>query len=243
MTSPHPPAPSRPRRDPLAVAAIAVALIALVFSLTGLAGAGSSPDAGLNRKIAKLNKRISQMKNRCPITNSVDFGTWCRESTPHSVPVKDTGMNDFFYATRICAREGGWLPTAAQLIGAVRKAALQSTIDDDPGTSGAEEFPEAIRGIKDKREMSSDLFTTTAGSEAAGSEGVTPGSKGNGAQGEPDPVPMPANPVPDTLDYVTVYDNHNKGGFAGGSPVGKPESFRCAYAKNWQGKQRISRTD
>ena len=69
--------------------------------------------------------------------------------------------------------------------------------------------------------MSSDLFTTTAGSEAAGSEGVTAGSRGNASQGEPDPVPLPANPVPDTLDYVTVYDNHNRGGFAGGAPVGK----------------------
>lgn len=240
MTSPRSP---RPRRDPLALAALLVALLALVFSVTGLAGAGSGPsNSQLNKKISQLNKRVSKLKVHCPISNSIDFGTWCLESTPHSVPVKDTGKNDYFYATRVCAQEGGWLPTAAQLIGAARKAPLQSTIDDDPGTSGAEEFPEAIRGIKDKREMSSDLFTTTAGSEAAGSEGVTAGSKGNGAQGEPDPIPMPADPVPDTLNYVTVYDNHNRGGFAGGVPVGKPESFRCAYAKTWQGKQRISKT-
>lgn len=229
------------RRDPLAVAAILLALLALVFSFTGLAPAGNAPSAKLDRKLKQLNARILDLKVHCPISNAVDFGTWCLESAPYRVPTKDTGTNDYFYATRTCAREGGWLPTAAQLIGAARKAALQSTIDDDPGSSGAEEFPDASRGIKDKREMSSDLFTTTAGAEAAGSEGVTAGSKGNAAQGEPDPVPVPANPVPDTLDYVTVYDNHNRGGFAGGAPVGKPESFRCAYAKTSQSKQRPSR--
>jgi hypothetical protein len=241
MTSPTTSGPAPRRRDPLAIAALLVALLALVFSLTGTAPADKAPSAKLSRQIKQLGARISKLKVHCPITNAIDFGTWCLESTPYRVPIKDTGRNDYFYATRTCAREGGWLPTAAQLIGAARKAPLQSTIDDDPGSSGAEEFPEATRGIKDKREMSGDLFTTTAGPEAAGSEGVTAGSKGNAAQGEPDPIPMPANPIPDTLDYVTVYDNHNYGGFAGGAPVGKPESFRCAYAKTSQGKQRQSR--
>ena len=239
--SPNPPSAAPRRRDPLAMAALLLALLALVFSLTGLGQAERSSTAKLSKQVKSLNARVAKLKTHCPISNSVDFGTWCLESTTYRVPVKDTGKNDYFYATRTCAREGGWLPTAAQLIGAANKAALQSTIDDDPGTSGAEEFPEAVRGIKDKREMSSDLFTTTAGSEAAGSEGVTPGSKGNQAQGEPDPVPMPANPAPDTLNYVTVYDNHNKGGFAGGAPVSKAENFRCAYAKTSQGKQKASR--
>jgi hypothetical protein len=88
--------------------------------------------------------------------------------------------------------------------------------------------------------MSGDLFTTTAGSAAAGSEGVTAGSRGNQAQGEPDPTPMPANPSPETLQYVTVYDNHNHGGFAGGAPVGRPENFRCAYAVGSQRKPKLS---
>lgn len=242
MNSPIPPLSGPRRRDPLAIAALLVALVALVFSVSGLASAGSSSTSKVNRQIKQLNRKVAKLRTHCPISNSIDFGTWCLEASPHTVPGKDVGKNDYFYATRICAREGGWLPSAGQLIGAVRKAALQSTIDDSPATSGAEEFPEAARGIKDKREMTSDLFTTTAGSDAAGSEGVTIGSKGNASQGEPDPVPMPANPVPDTLNYVTVYDNHNRGGFAGGAPVGTPESFRCAYAKTSQGKQRLSRT-
>jgi hypothetical protein len=66
-----------------------------------------------------------------------------------------------------CVEEGGWLPSAAQLIGAAPRAKLQSTIDDNPVTSGAEEFPDPKYGIKDHREMSGDLFTVSAGSSAA----------------------------------------------------------------------------
>ena len=91
--------------------------------------------------------------------------------------------------------------------------------------------------------MSGDLFTTTAGAEAAGSEGVTVGSRGNTSTGEPDPTPAPANPSPETLDYITVYDNHNMGGFAGGEPVSKPESFRCAYAVGSQKKTKPVKTN
>ena len=83
--------------------------------------------------------------------------------------------------------------------------------------------------------MSSTLITTTSGGTAAGSQGVTPGSKGNPRAGEPDPVPVPADPAPDTLQYVTVYDNRNRGGFAGGKEVQQPENFRCAFAKTQGG--------
>jgi hypothetical protein len=38
-----------------------------------------------------------------------------------------------------------------------------------------------------------------------------------------------ANPAPATLQYVTVYDNGDQGGFAGGVPSGTNERFRCAY--------------
>lgn len=48
---------------------------------------------------------------------------------------------------------------------------------------------------------------------------------------EPDPVPQPANPSPETLQYVTVYDNRDRGGFAGSKPVGQPEAFRCGFSK------------
>jgi hypothetical protein len=35
--------------------------------------------------------------------------------------------------------------------------------------------------------------------------------------------------MPDTLQYVTVYDNYNQGGFAGSEPVSTPENFRCGF--------------
>jgi hypothetical protein len=226
----HPSFSSTPkRRDPIALAALAVALIALVFSMVGGA------PAALQKK-KSLGSLVSKLKLNCPIPEAVDLGTWCLESSIHPVPPKDIGLNNYVYAAKTCVKEGGWLPTAAQLIGAAARAKLQSTIDDNPTTSGRDEFQSAKNGIRDKREMTSDLFTTTAGSDAAGSEGVTVGSRGNTSIGEPDPAPMPAVPMPDTLDYVTVYDNHNLGGFAGGESVGTAENFRCAYAKGSQGQ-------
>ncbi len=250
----------------LSGAALVVSIIALVSSFGGLAPAAKtnqSPQqkqklptkpqnaaarkdaAAVNKKFKALDKRFESISKRvngvtsaCPVSGAIDLGSWCLEGSTFKVPTNETGQNDYFYATQKCVKEGGWLPTAAQLIGAAPEAALKSTLNDDPGTSGASEFPEAANGIKDEREMSSDLFTTAAGSRAAGSEGVTEGAKGVGNLGEPDPVPMPAEPSPETLDYVTVFDNHNLGGFAGGEPVGKAENFRCAYAKGYQGKPR-----
>jgi hypothetical protein len=251
---------STTRRDPvpriLSAAALAVALLALLSSMAGIAparpashgsgggegGAATAKAEGkkkreARKKAAALGKRLSSLKLSCPVSGAIDMGSYCLEGSTYKVPTSETGQNDWLWASQKCVAEGGWLPSAAQLIGAAPEVALKSTIDDDPGTSGASEFPEAAHGIKDEREMTSDLFTTAAGSRAAGSEGVTAGSRGVGDLGEPDPVPVAAEPVPETLDYVTVYDDHDQGGFAGGEPVGKAENFRCAYAKA-QGRPR-----
>ena len=37
--------------------------------------------------------------------------------------------------------------------------------------------------------------------------------------------------MPQSLQYVTVYDNGDSGGFAGSKPVSAPESFRCGFMK------------
>ncbi len=106
---------------------------------------------------------------------------------------------------------------------------LASTIDDVPVSSSPD--VDASDGLKDRREMSATLVTTQAGSSASGSQGVSEGSRGDPKAGEPDPVPLPANPSPQSLQYVTVYDNHDKGGFAGSKPVSSPETFRCGFNK------------
>jgi hypothetical protein len=257
MSSHRPTFASTAPRDPvprlLAAAALAVSLLALLFSMTGTAPAGSATHTAKNAKghqreakkhaqeakksKAALQKRLAGLTENCPISGAIDMGSYCLEGSTYKVPAAETGQNDYLYATQKCVAEGGWLPSAAELIGAAPEVALKSTLDDDPGTSGTSEFPEASRGIKDEREMTSDLFTTGSGARAAGTEGVTAGAKGVGSIGEPNPVPVPAEPLPETLDYITVYDNHNQGGFAGGEPVGKAENFRCAYAKK-QGKPR-----
>src|SRR5262249_33981693 len=150
MSAPSP-APT-PTRDPLprlmSSAALLVALVALVFSMGGLSTAKSTRKVvylGKNGKIpAKYLPVVGAAKNakklggatrgklsvNCPIPNAIDLGTWCLESGPYPIPPKDTGKNNYFYATQACVKAGGWLPSAAELIGAANRAKLQSTIDD-----------------------------------------------------------------------------------------------------------------
>jgi hypothetical protein len=240
--------------------ALLIALLALVMSMTGLADAASravtaaidghaitsKPKAGAILTLGRNGKfpaaAIPTVRNAsrvggktpeellgtCP-SRSVDIGTWCLSAAPYPVPHADVGENNFFWASKACEAEGGWLPSASELIGAAERVQLESTIHDSPSTATVSTEP--ALGLIDKREMSSTLVTTEAGSSAAGSEGVSEGATGNPKLGQPDPVPAPADPSPQWLQYVTVYSNGTKGGFAGSEPVGQPENFRCAFDK------------
>ena len=240
--------------------AMVIALIALVLSTTGLADAARHAVAGAinghpisarpraggilllgkNRKFPPAaiptvrnasrvgNKTPAQLEGTCPPA-TVDLGTWCLETAPFPLTNAQIGKNNYIFASKACVAEGGWLPTAGQLVGAADRVKLESTIHDSPLTSTVQLDPS--RGLLDQREMSSTLVTTEAGSAAAGSEGVSEGAKGNPRQGQPNPIPLPANPLPESLQYVTVYSNGQKGGFAGSEPVGAPENFRCAFNK------------
>ncbi len=171
---------------------------------------------------------VSQLTPSCAPT-TVDIGTWCLMAAPFPLANDQAGKNNYFFASQACVNAGGFLPTAAMLIGAAPLVKLESVIHDSQLTASVP--IDASQGLNDQREMSATLITTAAGSSAAGSEGVSDGSRGNPQTGEPNPSPFPANPQPETLQYVTVYDNFNKGGFAGAEPVAKPENFRCAFDK------------
>lgn len=172
-------------------------------------------------------RTLADLTPGCP-PRTVNLGTWCLESGPYPVSAQDKGLANYFWASQACVQAGGWLPSAAQLIGAAKKVPLESTIHDSPVTAIVDQ--ETAEGLKDQREMSSTLVTTAAGSSAAGSEGVSEGSLGNPEIGEPNPTPEPAVPDPETLQYVTVYSNGTKGGFAGSVPVADAaQHFRCAY--------------
>ena len=173
-------------------------------------------------------KTAEQLAGSCPPA-TVDLGSWCLETAPFPLTNAQIGKNNYIFASKTCVKEGGWLPTAAQLLGAADRVKLESTIHDSPLTSTVPLDPS--RGLLDQREMSSTLVTTEAGSAAAGSEGVSEGATGNPRQGQANPIPLPANPVPETLQYVTVYSNGQKGGFAGSEPIANPENFRCAFNK------------
>ncbi len=237
-----------------APAALIIACIALLASLTGAADAARKAVFGASTKprpygVLKLGKNAKFPASAIPtvaaarrlgtlrpadITDNcdaitVDLGTWCLMTNPYPVPPEDQGKNSWFYASQACASDGGYLPTAAQLIGAAARVKLASTIDDDQLTASTDLDP--TDGLRDRREMSATLVTTQAGSSAAGAIGVSDGSKGDPKTGEPDPATLPAVPSPETLQYVTVYDNRDKGGFGGSRPVSQPENFRCAYDK------------
>jgi hypothetical protein len=195
---------------------------------------GKVPQKALPKVRASRNadrlagRRARAYRDRCS-PDTVDLGTFCLMTNPYPLDNTEVGRNDYFFATRRCVELGGYLPTAAQLIGAADRVKLSSTIDDAQLTASIDLDPGD--GLKDRREMSATLTTTAAGSRAAGSQGVTDGSRGDPRAGEPDPVPQPASPSPETLQYVTVYDNKNQGGFAGSKPVGQAENFRCAFNK------------
>lgn len=216
---------------------------ALPFKVTRKPAPGAVLRLGKNRRFpARALPRLPRAKradrlgrrparaylDRCP-TDTVDLGTWCLTTNTYSLDCGEIGKNDYFFAEGKCGERGGYLPTAGQLISAADEVRLRSTIDDKRLTANIDEDPSD--GLKDTREMSATLVTTAAGSSASGSIGVSPGSKGDPRQGEPDPFPQPRDPAPSTLQYVTVFDNGNRGGFAGSKPVGKPEAFRCAFTK------------
>jgi len=238
--------------------AMIVALLALVFSTTGLADAArhavisafdghpisTKPYAGgvlllgRNRKFPASaiptvrdasrvgGKTAEELAGTCP-PDTVDLGSWCLESAPYPLPKAETGENDFIWASKACEAEGGWLPSASELLGAAERVKLESTIHDNPDTATVNQDPS--RGLKDEREMSSSLVTTEAGSAAAGFEGISEGATGDPRQGQANPVPLPADPLPESLQYVTVYSNGQKGGFAGSQPVSEAQNFRCAF--------------
>jgi hypothetical protein len=240
--------------------ALVVALVALVFSTTGLADAArhavlssiaghpisTRPHAGgllllgpggkfaraaipTVRNSARVGgKTAEQLAGSCPPA-TVDLGSWCLDTAPYPLTNAQLGKNNYVWASKACEAEGGWLPTAAQLIGAADRVKLESTIHDSPLTATVPLDP--TRGLQDQREMSATLVTTEAGSAAAGFEGVSEGATGNPRQGQANPAPLPANPLPESLQYVTVYSNGQKGGFAGSEPVTSPENFRCAFNK------------
>ncbi len=250
--------PRRPSRVRLPSPAMVVALIALMLSMSGLADAArhaviaeinghpisTKPHAGgvlllgKNRKFPASaiptvkdasrvgGKTAAELEGTCP-PDTVDIGSWCLDTAPYPLTNADVGKNNFIWASKACEAEGGWLPSASELLGAAARVKLESTIHDSQLTATVNLDPS--RGLKDEREMSSTLVTTEAGSAAAGFEGVSEGATGNPRQGQANPIPLPANPLPESLQYVTVYDNGNSGGFAGSEPVINPENFRCAF--------------
>jgi hypothetical protein len=229
--------------NPRTVGIVAWAALALALGAFVLSGAGEViakrhlPGASLKPRkfgILRLNKKRKfppgvlpgKVFDRCS-PETVKIGTVCMMTNPYPLERDEIGTSDYFFATRKCASLGGYLPTAAQLIGAASRVKLAGRVDENEVTASTDVDP--TDGLKDRREMSASLTTIASGGRAAGSQGVSEVSRGDPKAGEPDPAPLPADPAPETLQYITVYDNGDRGGFAGGRPVGQVENFRCAF--------------
>jgi hypothetical protein len=155
-------------------------------------------------------KTVAELEPTCP-PSAANMGTWCLDQSVYPLPEKETGSDNWFYASRKCVELGGFLPSASQLIGAAKRVALETTVNDTFNHALMEQTDTKNPALKDKREMSSTLITTQGGASAAGSV---------------------VDPAPESTQYITVYSNEQKGGLAGGEPVATPENFRCAYYKS-----------
>ncbi len=238
-------------RTSLRHAPLVLATLALVGSFTGVGEAARKilRDAHRPGAVVRLDRHgriaASQLPRRvnaarlggappsaylgaCP-EDTVEFDRWCVMSATVQLDRADVGKNDLAWAQQYCAHIGGYVPSAGQLIGVADRIQLSGTLDDSELNAAIDEDPSD--GLKDRREMTSTLVTVASGSSAAGSTGVTQGSTGDPRVGEPAPIPQPADPYPSTLQYVTVFDNGDKGGFGGSKPVSQPERFRCAFEK------------
>src|SRR4029077_5425242 len=79
-------------------------------------------------------KKLAALEPSCPGT-TVNIGTWCLMTSPYPLTNAQAGQNNYFWASQACARLGGYLPTAAQLIGAANRVKLESTIHDSQLTA------------------------------------------------------------------------------------------------------------
>ncbi len=135
----------------------------LVLGKNGKFPAAAIPTVKNASKVG--GKTATELAGTCPPA-TVDIGTWCISTAPYSVTKADLGKNNYIWASKACEAEGGWLPSASQLLGAAERIKLESVIHDSPLTATINLDPS--RGLKDEREMSSTLITTEAGSAAAG---------------------------------------------------------------------------
>jgi hypothetical protein len=203
-----------------ATSALLAALLAGALApAAASAGAAPTPAGGAAAGHAAPTARAAAAA--CP-ANTVSLGTWCLDAAPAPAPKR------FVAAAADCAARGGFLPSAAQLVGAAGRVSLASRLDDDPASALIDRDPSD--GLQDLREMSATLTTTRAGAGAAGSIGTSDQASGDPRIGEPSPPTAPADPEPDSLAYVTVFDNHDEGGFGGALAVGTALRYRCAYA-------------
>ena len=181
----------RPRSRPRRLRALRRRPTSLAARAAARARACTPRKFGLLRLNAKKKFPASVLPqdvfDRCS-PETVKIGTVCMMTSPYPLEKDDIGKNDYFFATQKCAELGGYLPTAAQLIGAAPYVKLAGRVDDNEVTASTDVDP--TDGLKDRREMSASLTTTASGGRAAGSQGVSEGlaRRPQGGRAQPGPA-------------------------------------------------------
>ena len=85
-------------------------------------------------------KTAADLEGTCP-PDTVSLGSWCMETAPFPLTNADVGKNNFVWASKKCEEEGGWLPSASELLGAAARVRLESTIHDSLLTATVDEDP------------------------------------------------------------------------------------------------------
>ena len=173
-------------------------------------------------------KTAGELEGSCP-PDTVNLGSYCMESAPYPLTKEDLGKNNFIFASKTCQKEGGWLPSASELLGAAERVKLESTIHDSQLTATIDLDP--TRGLKDEREMSSTLVTTEAGSAAAGSRASAKAPPATPARVRRTPCRYPRTRCPNRCSTSPSTATARRGALRAPAPVIDPENFRCAYNK------------
>ena len=210
----------------LAMAALVISVVALVFSMTGVSEAvrkRAFPGASTKPQpygVLRLNKHRkfpaardpegaprAQRADRLGGKRAEDLTRDCapehgrlRHLVPDERALRRSRTTRSARTTTSSRRRSASSSAAtcrppAQLIGAAPRVKLASTIDDSQLSASIDLDP--TDGMKDRREMSATLSRPSRPARARRARRASPRArKGDPEQGEPDPVPLPANPQP-----------------------------------------------
>ena len=171
----------------------------------------------------------SELAGTCPPARSTSArGAWTPR--PSRSPRNSSARTTSSSPARACEKEGGWLPSASELLGAAERVKLESTIHDSQLTATINLDP--TRGLKDEREMSSRWSRPKRARPRRASRASAKAPPATRARARPTRSPLPGQPA---ARIAAVRDRlqqrARRAASRARSPSTNPENFRCAFNK------------